>query len=113
MQQTNLTKYAKYLKEKIGAEVIEWENAWASYFIGEGYLFICDMWVDPMFRQQKIGSELLGALCSIAKENHCKHIRSSVMVNSADSTLALLAQIRVGFVVTGSNDEKIFLVKEI
>lgn len=113
MHQPSLTKYAAYVKEKIGAELIEWDNAWATYFIGEGYLFICDFWVDPSHRLKDVGTELLATLSLIAKRHDCTSIRSSVMVNSNDCTGAVSSQIKRGFVITGSNNEKIFLVKEL
>lgn len=113
MHQIKLTNYAAYIKEKAGLELIEWENAWASYTINGDSCFIADIWVAPVFRMKGLGRELADCVVHIAKRHDCTKLRSTIIVHSNGVEDTLKAQIAYGFKVIASDSEKIYLMKEI
>lgn len=113
MQQTSLTKYAMYLKEKAGIDLVEWDHAWASYSISGSICVIENFWVHPDHRRSQVGTNLLKEIINIAKSAGCNELGSTVMTKSNGVEVALVSQINRGFKIVNSCPFKIYLKKEI
>lgn len=113
MQPLSLTKYAAYIQEKAGFSLIEWDNAFITYSISGDNCFIGDLWVDADYRREKIAWKLADHLSEIAKNNGCKRLTSTAITNSNGIEAALMTQFAYGFRIIGSDNEKIYLSKEL
>ncbi len=113
MQQTNLSKYARYIREKAGHELIENDFGFITYEVGESFVHIHDLWVDPDFRVKGYGSDLVGMVIEQGKINGCKYLTASLQLNANNITETLKAQLHYGFLVVGGNENEIKLAKEI
>lgn len=111
--QPNLTKYARYIYEKANIYLVESDHAFITYSIEKDTCMIHDLWVDPEHRKLKIGSVMADHVSSIAKDNGCSKLVSTVMVNSNGCEDALVAQVKYGFKIIGSDSERIYLSKGI
>lgn len=113
MQQTNLSKYARYIKEKAGHELIENDFGFITYEVGKDFVHIHDLWVDPDFRDKGYGSNLVAEVIKKGKMNDCKYLTACVQLNANNLTDTLKAQLHYGFLVVGANENEIKLIKEI
>ncbi len=82
--------YRDYLKERIGDELLEREEGFATYrFIDDmttKSVYIVDIYVRPDFRKTKVASEMADCIAAIAKEQGCKYMIGSVLSTSATAT---------------------------
>lgn len=113
MQQTKLSKYARYIKEKAGHELIENDFGFITYEVGKDCVHIHDLWVDPDFRDKGYGSNLVGEVVKQGKMNGCSYLSACVQLNTNNLTDTLKAQLHYGFLVVGGNEKEIKLAKEI
>lgn len=113
MQHPSLTKYAKYIFEKAGIQLIEWEHSFITYSIEGDVCMIHDLWVDIEHRRKGIAWEMADYVTIIAKENGCKKLVSTLMVHSNGCNEALKTQMAYGFKIIGSDSEKLYLAREI
>ena len=113
MQIQNLTKYAKYIKEKANHELIENDVGFITFEIGVECVHIHDLWVDPDFRIKGHGSELVSKVIEQGKLSGCKYLTSCIHLKSNNITETLKAQLHYGFLVVGGNENEIKLAKEL
>jgi GNAT superfamily N-acetyltransferase len=113
LQIQSLTKYARYIKEKAGHELIENDFGFITYEVGKDCVHIHDLWVDPDFRVKGNGSYLVGMVIEQGKINGCKYLTASLQLNANNVTETLKAQLHYGFLVVGGNENEIKLAKEI
>ncbi len=90
--------YRDYLKERLGDEMIERDEGFATYRFIDDYgipaVYIVDLYVRPDFRKTNIASEMADEICALAKKSgHHRLIGSvdSTAKNATDSIKVLLA----------------------
>ena len=113
MQQTNLSKYARYIKEKANHELIEADYGFITFELTQNSIHIHDLWVDPDFRSEGIGSRLIGQMIDEYKTDDIKFLTACVQLNTNKVTETLKAQLHYGFLVVGGNENEIKLAKEL
>ena len=113
MQQTSLTKYARYIWEKAGHQLIEGEHGFITFEVGENFIHIHDLWVDPDYRHKGHGSDLVQKVIDSRKNDSIKFLTSCVQLKANDVTQTLKAQLHYGFYVVGGNENEIKLAKEL
>lgn len=113
MPHLSLTKYAEYIFEKAGIQLIEWDHSFITYSIEGDVCMIHDLWVDSEYRRKGIAWNMADYVTIIAKENGCKKLVSTLMVHSNKSDEALKSQLAYGFKLIGSDSEKLYLAREI
>lgn len=113
MQHLSLTKYAAYIQEKGGFSLIELDNAFITYRMYGETCFIGDLWIDPEHRRKRVAWALADQVTELAKKNGCKYLTSTAITNSNGIEEALITQFSYGFKIVGSDNEKIYLRKEI
>jgi len=113
LQTQKLTKYAKYIKEKAGHELIENDFGFITYELNSSFVHIHDLWVDPDYRTKGHGADLVGMVIEQGKMNGCKYLTACLQLNSNNITETLKAQLHYGFLVVGGNENEIKLAKEI
>jgi len=74
---------------------------------------ICDTWVDPDYRGNKISQLMADEIVKIAKAHNCKKLVSTLAINTNFNTEALLNQISYGMKLASADSEKLYLIKEI
>lgn len=112
MQLPNL--YIDYLKERQNAEVLEHEHGLFVYtFLGDGKLYLQDMYVEPEHRRTGVSHILFARLLKIAKEKEITTIIGSTDIQANNAEAGLLAALSVGFKITGIDKNMIWYSKEI
>ena len=113
MQQINLSKYSRYIREKAGHELIENDFGFITYELGRECVHIHDLWVDPDFRVKGHGSDLVGMVIEQGRINGCKYLTACLQLSANNVTETLKAQLHYGFLIVGANENEIKLAKEI
>lgn len=113
MQQPSLTKYAMYIMERESSFLIEKDYGWASYGFVSDYCEVRDMWIDPDFRVQGKGTELLEEIIKEAQSNGYKNLLTRVVTSTNGADASLRAQLAYGFTLVKAQEDIIFLGKEI
>lgn len=113
MQRTSLTKYAQYIWEKAGHQLIEDEFGFITFEVAKDCIHIHDLWVHPNFRHEGHGSKLVKKVIESNKSEEIKYLTSCVQLKANDVTETLKAQLHYGFMVVGANENEIKLAKEI
>jgi len=113
LQVQKLTKYARYIKEKAGHELIENDFGFITYEVSDNCVHIHDLWIDSDYRDKGHGSNLVGMVIEQGKINGCKYLSSCVQINTNNVTETLKAQLHYGFLIVGANENEIKLAKEI
>jgi hypothetical protein len=93
-----------YIKEREGKESIVVENGFVVYSIGESsqngnYIYIFDMFIKKEFRRDGITAELLiKRLYEVANKNSCKFVLATVDINTRTAPMALIFNLKNGFI---------------
>jgi ribosomal protein S18 acetylase RimI-like enzyme len=106
--------WADYVKEREGKETIEDPGqGFIVYKIQNQVCHICELYVAPHCRKEKIGSRLADAVTKIAKEAGCKVLFANVVPSLNGANESMLAQLAYGFKITAAHEDCIFMHKEI
>lgn len=105
--------YAQYLEELEGGIVIEHEWGFATCKRYEDDFYLEDIYVIPEKRDTKLGSELYKQAAQMAKDLGYKRVLGSIVPSRSNSTRMMQVMIGMGFKVLASQNDIIFLFKEI
>lgn len=106
--------YAKYLMERQGKHLLVSEGkGFATYEYQENHCYIEDIYVEPEFRKQKIASHLADVIAISAKAKGYNKLLGSVCPSTKGSQESLLVLLSYGFKLLSSQDNLIYLEKEI
>lgn len=105
--------FAKYKEERESAIVVENEHGFASAKLLDDFFYIEDIYVVPEKRQSKIASQMADDLVIKAKELGYNKVLGSVCVDANNSTISLKVLLAYGFSLHHTNNNMIYLIKEI
>ena len=107
------TLYAKYIKERENAQVLENESGFITYKFINDECFICDVFVDPKARKKGVISELVDALAAIAEQEQATHLSANIYLNDPGANRTLSAALKIGFEVVGAAPGALAIVRKI
>lgn len=107
--------YRDYLKERLGDELVEREEGFASYrYIDNGSsVYIVDLYVRPDFRKTKIASQMADEIVRIAKEKGCKTLVGTVSSSAKNATDSIKVLLGYGMSFFACNQDGLIFKKEI
>jgi len=74
--------YSQYVKEREGLDTVENENGFCTYKIGDGWVFIQDIFVTPNQRFSKTATDMADEVVDLALKNGAKVLYSHVDTNA-------------------------------
>lgn len=107
--------YDKYIKEREGFDLMPSEYGFVIYKIFETQYecYIKDIYVDPIYRQRKVASEMADKVSEIAREAGCTHLSGSVSLTCGDPTRSIKVLFGYGFEVVKYQDNLLWFVKSL
>jgi predicted GNAT family acetyltransferase len=109
-----MSLYAEYLKEKTNDEIIESEDAFATYrFLNEKQVYIVDVYVKPHLRKQGIAFKMAEKIIEIAKAKGCTEGIGTVIPSNKGSTESVKFLLACGMTILSASENMIVLRKEI
>lgn len=107
------TLYYNYVKDRLGAEILEDDTGFIVYTINNGECFIHEMSVREIVRAQGYGKTLISDLEKIAKENNCHDITANIHLWDKNSSNTLIAALKTGFQVGKANNDVLLIFKNL
>lgn len=105
--------YANYIYEREGKYCEESEIGFATYTFGEDYVYIEDLYVKPEYRKSHEASRLADNIALIAKQYGKNNMIGSVCTDTNKATESVKVLLAYGFYILNSNENMIYLKKEI
>lgn len=107
--------YSKYIKERENVHIIETPEGFVTYkyFPDQSECYVLDIYVIPNKRNLDIASTLLDQISKDAKVLGYKFLTSSVVPSTNNSTGSLRFHLAYGFKLLRSEDDKIWIIKEL
>lgn len=108
-----MSLYSQYIKERESGEVLEWEHSFATYFIIKEECYIRDIYVQPLYRNDHLGSRMANEITKIAKSKGCKYLTGSVDPKANKSEESKKVLIAYGMREISKRNGLIYFGKEI
>jgi GNAT superfamily N-acetyltransferase len=108
-----MSLYADYVKERGVFNIVELEQGFATYRINGVECYIEDIYVVPEARNKHIATLLADRISEEAKEKGCRYLACAVVPGSNKSTDSLKVVLAYGFKVLKSDQNAIYLIKEL
>jgi GNAT superfamily N-acetyltransferase len=110
-----MSMYGEYIKERLGDEIIETEQGFATYrFINEGKsVYIIDLYVHPDYRDHHTAAALADSIVDIARERGCVELIGTVAYGANTCAASLKTLLGYGMVPVSGTNEFILLKKVI
>lgn len=113
MNRLSDTLYAKYVKERENAEILENEFGFVKYVFLNNQCHISDMYVVPEKRASGAGHALQKQLEIIALKNGCEILTADIQLNDPGHMNTLAAAGKTGFQVTEAQGRTLFIAKKL
>lgn len=107
------TLYAKYMRQRSDAKVLEDGSGFIVYKINQDECFIIDMYVDDNVQQTGRGKELINALSDLARFERCKYISANIHLTDKNANKTLISALHAGFKVVKAEVGILIILKEI
>lgn len=112
-----MSMHAEYIRERLGDEVLEYEEGFATYrFIddsGVKAVYIVDIFVRPDFRKTKMASIMADEIVEKAKEKGCKRLIGTVCPTAKNATDSLRVLLGYGMELYQCDKSAVIFKKEI
>lgn len=108
-----MSLYGKYIKERLGREIIETEHAFITFYQYEDGYYVENVYVDPDYRKTGIASSLVDEVAEIAINAGYKKLYVSVVPSANGSNDSMRAILAYGFKLNSSANNFILLKKEL
>ncbi len=112
-----MTMHSEYIRERLGDEVLEYDEGFATYrFLddsGVKAVYIVDIFVRPDFRKTRMASVMADEICEKAKAQGCTRIIGSVSPSAKNATDSLKVLLGYGMTLYCSTNEAIIFKKEL
>lgn len=105
--------YAAYLKERENADVFETDWGIAVYKWGSDNVYLQDIYVIPEMRQSGLGVELMEYVEAEAVQRGIYKMYGSVAPSTPFSDSMLRIMLKLGFKLSSSGPDMIYLIKDI
>lgn len=107
------TPYYQYVKDRLGADILEDETGFIVYSIAGQECFIQEMAVRKNAAGMGYGKALIAELEEIAKKADCKFISANVQLWDKGAANTLTAAFKTGFELSQANNQIITIIKKI
>jgi GNAT superfamily N-acetyltransferase len=107
------TLYGKYVLEREGKHILEMDDGYATFTLGEEICYIVDIFVDKSKRYTGLGSQMADEISEIAKDKGCKWLLGSVDPKANGSTESMRSLLIYGFEVSHLEPPLIFFKKSL
>jgi ribosomal protein S18 acetylase RimI-like enzyme len=97
----------------LGSSFINHDNGFLEYIIKEKECFICELYIEPEYRETGVGSMLADKLLKIAQGYECEVITCRTDLDQLVPEAAVKAILAYGFKISGAADNKIFYYMEV
>lgn len=104
---------ADYWREREGRKTIQTNFGFVSYKVDGTACLICDMYVVPEYRKEKIGTELANQVVKEALSVGCEFLIAEVYLAAFNATESIKAILAYGFSLGSAEPGKIILFKHI
>ena len=112
-----MSMYASYVRERLGDEILEWDEGFLTYRyirdMGDLTVYIVDMYVRPDFRKTRIASTMADEVVEKAKAKGCKRLLGSVASDAKNPTESIKVLLGYGMDFYKCNEHGMFFKKEI
>jgi len=109
-----MSMYSEYIKEKLGDDVIETEQGFATYrFSDPTTVYILNIYIRPDYRKSGAATDIADIIRDIAKKKGCTKMLGSVVPSTKDSTISLKVLLGYGMKLDSSTNDFILFSKEI
>lgn len=108
-----MSKFAAYIKEREGVDLIETEWGFAIYVIQKQECYIRDVFVYPEHRRSRECYGIADQIVAIAKEAGCTLLTGSVSPGTNNATASIEVLIGYGMKLHSSLNNLIFFSKDI
>lgn len=109
--------YRDYLRERLGDEMLEREEGFATYRYVSNYgtpaVYIIDLYVRPDFRKTKVASEMADEIVKIAMRSGCKTLFGTVSTSAKNATDSIRVLLGYGMSFHSSNQDGLVFKKEL
>ena len=107
--------YARYVRERMGDEIIETEKGFASYrYLNDGKsIYIVDLYILPDFRRENEASRLGDIVASIGKDHGAVEMLGTVNPSAKNATASLRVLLGYGMTLVSSTNDMILFRKEL
>jgi ribosomal protein S18 acetylase RimI-like enzyme len=105
--------YLDYLKEREGKDSIVSPKGFVVYKIKDHACHICELYVVPHHRREKVAWDLADKVVELAKKEGCRVLSACVVPSLNGATESMAAQLAYGFKVTKAVEDCIVLTKDI
>jgi hypothetical protein len=105
--------YAQYIHERENIETFETESYFFTHKVIEDELHIYEIFVVPEQRHTMATKEMMDRIELLANEKRVKYIVSTVIPGTNNAEKSMLVQFRYGMKLLRSEENKIYLVKEL
>ena len=107
------TLYAKYIKERMGRDIIEVDGGFITYRCANGECFMADMYVEQSKRGGLLFKKLIEQLSDIAKEAGCSIITATIHIADPGCSHNLASALKIGFKVLKAEHGVVLVGKEV
>jgi L-amino acid N-acyltransferase YncA len=108
-----MSMWADYTSERLGKLTLEKEYGFVVFHFQGETCFIDDLFIVKEKRLKGLGSQLADEVAFIAKGNGLKNLICTVFPKALNSTESLAAVLAYGFKLMGSDQQYIYMKKEI
>ena len=105
--------YSQYLREREGADLIEFSWGFAVYKMAKDHVYLQDIYVVPEERQNGRGVELMNLVADEARKQGVKTMYGSVAPSTQFSDVMIKIMMGLGFKLHSSQNDLIYLKKDI
>lgn len=112
-----MSLFADYIKERMGASIVERDEGFATYRFIEHQnrpaVYIEDIYVRPEAREKGVASEMADDVVSIALKAGCTRLIGTVNSKAKNPTASIKTLLAYGFEFFSCNEDGLVFKKEI
>ena len=109
-----MSMYGDYIKERLGDEIYETEQGFATYrFLDEKTVYIVDVYIKPDFRRSRAASNIGDTIVELSKKQGATKLIGTVTPSAKGSTESMRFLLNYGMRIQSAKENLIVLEKEI
>lgn len=106
--------YAKYIKEREGKDIVEWEHGFLTYKkLSNDLYYLIDCFVEKEYRRTSIARQLVDKVCEIAKADGARQVMGSVCTDAEGVTVSIASLLGGNFRFSSQQGNMLYFVKDI
>lgn len=110
-----MSMYAEYVRERLGDEILEWEDGFATYrYLNEWEtVYIVDIYVKPEHRKLGVAAKMADAIIKEAKDKGATELLGTVSPYAKNATDSLKFLLAYGMKLHSASQDALIFKKEI